>query len=312
MERKRTSNPDSIYFKNRMENIQNARKQIKSIEEDPIASALTKWSIEHSEFFRSIHREYLDCCALVNYEAHPKIYTIPESTVNAIFRPGDPATRHDVVLNFADFKTPGGMFLEGSMAQEESLCHSSNLYNILSSKGEFSEHYERNAGILNDYCTMYSSASIYVPSVFFKKNDESTCADVIVLAAPNNRRRKHLNSEGIIDISEEMYRLILRMRIESIFKTAYRYFQINNKITKGNLNHFSATPDREEIPEKNCLILGAFGCGVFRNDPNLVSKIMVDCINNGYGNMFDEIIFAIPPGKNFDIFNKAIINGIKF
>ena len=312
MARIRTPNPDAIYFKNRMENIQNAKKQIKMMEEDPIASSLTKWSIEHSKFFRSINRECLDCCALVNYETNHKIYAIPESTVNAIFRPGDPATRHDVVLNFADFKTPGGMFLEGSMAQEESLCHSSNLYNILSSKGEFLEHYERNAGIM-DACanTMYSSASIYVPSVFFKKNGKSTCADVIVLAAPNNRRRKHQNSE-IRDISEENYRLILQMRIESIFKTAYKYFQINNKITKGNLNHFSATPDGEEIPEKNCLILGAFGCGVFRNDPNLVSKIMVDCINNGYGNMFDEIIFAIPPGENFDIFNRAIIEGIKF
>ena len=32
------------------------------------------------------------------------------------------------VLNFASFKNPGGMFLNGSKVQEESLCHESFLY----------------------------------------------------------------------------------------------------------------------------------------------------------------------------------------
>lgn len=38
------------------------------------------------------------------------------------------------LLNFASFKNPGGRFIDGSMAQEEAICHATNLYNILSDK----------------------------------------------------------------------------------------------------------------------------------------------------------------------------------
>ena len=57
---------------------------------------------------------------------------------------------------------------------------------------------------------------------------------------------------------------------------------------------------------KQTLVLGAFGCGVFRNDPHRVAEIMIDCISKGYANMYDRVIFAIPPGFNHDVFSRVI------
>ena len=65
------------------------------------------------------------------------------------------------VLNFASFKNPGGMFYNGSSAQEESLCHESFLYNVLK---EFeNSYYKENRKNLNR--ALYQDRCLYSPSV---------------------------------------------------------------------------------------------------------------------------------------------------
>lgn len=65
------------------------------------------------------------------------------------------------------------------------------------------------------------------------------------------------------------------------------------------------------------LILGAAGCGVFNNDPVLVSKIFFDLLKTKYNGYFDKVIFALytkdykglpsPVGsKNFDVFSETL------
>ena len=55
------------------------------------------------------------------------------------------------------------------------------------------------------------------------------------------------------------------------------------------------------------IILGAFGCGVFGQDPFEVATIFKDLISNKYEGVFSKVVFAIPQGKNgnLDEFRKV-------
>ena len=170
------------------------------------------------------------------------------------------------VLNFASYKKPGGGFINGAIAQEESICHDSTLFNVISSE-KFESYYEDNKNNTND--GLYRNAAIYSPSIVF--SNSKAVVNVITCAAPNL----------------------------SIFKgPKYKaYDTIRNRI-KFIL----------DIAEKNNeteLILGAFGCGVFKNDPEFVASTFKDLLYSTNYYHFKKVIFAIPGGINYDIFKKT-------
>jgi uncharacterized protein (TIGR02452 family) len=43
----------------------------------------------------------------------------------------------------------------------------------------------------------------------------------------------------------------------------------------------------------DALILGAWGCGVFRNDPQEIAELFRDALAGPYGGVFSRIVFAI-------------------
>ena len=169
------------------------------------------------------------------------------------------------VLNFASYKNPGGKFLEGSMAQEESLCHHSTLYPVLERCNEF---YEFNRTHLNN--SLYDHRVLYTPNIIF---DDRYAVDVITCAFPNMipyvKYNKPINTEYYIDL--------LSNRVDSIFHTA-------------------------SINEVDTLILGAIGCGVFKNSPSVVASIFINRIKDVWIHKFSEITFAIPDDYTLDIF----------
>ena len=59
------------------------------------------------------------------------------------------------------------------------------------------------------------------------------------------------------------------------------------------------------------LVLSAFGCGVFGNDPSFVAEIFKRYLENGFSSMYDDITFAIlndhnSVGSNFEIFQEIL------
>ena len=57
-------------------------------------------------------------------------------------------------------------------------------------------------------------------------------------------------------------------------------------------------------PKTDVLVLGAFGCGVFQNDPVNIAKHFAHLLSPQfyYARLYDEIHFAIPPGTNYNSF----------
>ena len=166
------------------------------------------------------------------------------------------------VLNFSSFKNPGGMFEQGSKAQEECLCHESFLYNVLKEKMDF---YEQNRKYTNR--ALYLNRALYTPDVTFGSLDYGVSCDVITCAAPNrSAAQKHCG------VTAEENHEVLKSRIKYVLDIA-----------------------KEE--EVDVLILGAYGCGVFGQNPSDVAKIFKDYLESDCG-CFDRVVFAIPNGNN--------------
>lgn len=186
------------------------------------------------------------------------------------------------VLNFSSYKNPGGMFLNGSKAQEECLCHESFLYNVLKEKQK--EFYDADKKDLNR--ALYKNRALYTPNIVFERNDKGeSCrvtADVITCAAPNkSTAQKYCNVTNKENLD------VLKSRIKYIFNIA-------------------------EDNQVETLILGAYGCGVFGQDATEVASIFLNTIKNiNKPTSLKRIVFAIPKGndKNYEKF-KEVLNDI--
>jgi len=163
------------------------------------------------------------------------------------------------VLNFASFTSPGGQYINGSSAQEECLCEYSILYNVLRRHVAYYDqnNKEKNKGL-------YKNRLLYTPDIVF---DENIKCDVITCAAPNNSVALRYGN-----FSEEENTEALTSRIKLVL-------------------------DAAEIEKVDTLILGAFGCGVFKQDAAEVAFIFGKTLaSGGYG--FKRVIFAVPKGVN--------------
>lgn len=192
----------------------------------------------------------------------PRQSFLAMDTVTAIFYISSIKSSDKIAaLNFASFKNPGGMFLKGSKAQEECLCMDSTLYPVLDSFRD--AYYEPNKKLLNR--ALYTDRALYTPDVIFENEERMVKADIITCAAPNKyAAQKYQN------VSDEENEKALRNRLLFI-----RDIVIDQGV--------------------DTLILGAFGCGVFGQDPKQVATLMDEIFSSSF---ISNVVYAVP-GRDF-------------
>lgn len=167
-------------------------------------------------------------------------------------------------LNFASARNPGGGFLNGSQAQEESLARSSALHASLLRAWDFYERHRAMPSLL------YSDAMILSPGCPVIRNDDGALLDTPQLAsfitspAPNAGAAADNRPEELPHIPE-----VFRRRSEYVLALAacHGYKQ---------------------------LVLGAWGCGVFRNDPALVAAAFMGHLRGqAWSGRFERVVFSV-------------------
>ena len=168
-----------------------------------------------------------------------------------------------VLLNFASARSPGGGFLNGAKAQEEDLARCSALYHCLRPQ---SEYYEKNR---SQESMLYTDHIIYSPRVpWFRARSrdepgEVFIASVITAPAPNA-------TQGLLrGLAREEIEAALVRRAALVLAIA-----------------------RDQGHRQ--LLLGAWGCGVFGNDPHVVARAFKQWIESPvFAGVFDRIVFAV-------------------
>lgn len=187
--------------------------------------------------------------------------------------------QHVAVLNFASASNPGGGVTNGANAQEECLCRCSSLYFCLNTPAMWDGFYKPHRAA---HDPIHNDDIIYTPGVTVFKTDTAVpkllpesewySVDIITCAAPNLRnhpsnryssgyenRQIKMNNKELLVLHEKRLRRILEVALSEGCET---------------------------------IILGAFGCGAFQNNPEIVALANRNVIKE-YLYAFKNIIFCL-------------------
>ena len=253
------------------------KQQLASVFED------TMVQIKQSEEWMSAidysirNQQFIPASAIISISDVPKVDK-PANIIVSQLRSFEAAAQYigkrTAVLNFASATNPGGGVEKGASAQEECLCRVSTLYPCLADqkmRASFYTPHRKNGNAL------HNDDIIYTPNVLVIKDDdhnllsEPFSVDIISCAAPNLRERpsnQYNTGDTIkVQISDNELLVLHEKRARKIFSSA-----IANGV---------------EI-----LILGAFGCGAFQNDPHIVAQAYKNVLPD-FVHYFHTIEFAI-------------------
>jgi len=242
-----------------------------------------KYTVSDREIF--LDSEKIKAVKVYSPEYYPKKSDNPDKSGNIIIKPSDSfgilnlcdISGKICVLNFASAKNPGGGFQRGAKAQEEQLCFCSTLYASIGNEIAF-EMYKYNR---ENYNTLYSDYMLYSPYVEIIRDSKYELLEnprsVSIITSPAVNRniadRNHTHAE-IFECMLNRTRKILSIAVEN---------------------------DNQNI------VLGAWGCGVFRNSVNDIAEIFrTVLIDENYISSFENVIIASFNEKNNQIFSDAL------
>jgi len=161
-----------------------------------------------------------------------------------------------IALNFANGIHPGGGFLSGAKAQEEVLCRSSALYLTLVGDPMYEAHSKRPEPDSTDW-------AIYSPDVPVFRTDDGTALEEPWLLSFISCAAPYAPAIGQPRSGD-----LLQRRIHRVLNIARSY-------------GYSA------------LVLGAWGCGAFGNDPRRTARDFREALETEFDGAFSDIVFAI-------------------
>lgn len=186
------------------------------------------------------------------------------------------------VLNFASATKPGGGFLTGAQAQEETIARSSTLYPSLISETArdfYAMHKRDNRGCY------YSHSIIWSPGIAVFRNDngdwhEPYSIDIVTSPAVN----AGVVRQRAVDLAQEQVRIqaVMKERMSRILYV-FEHHGVRN------------------------LVLGSFGTGVFKNSIPMVAKLWYELLGpeKRFSQSFERIIFGIIDARTCDVFKET-------
>ena len=203
---------------------------------------------------------------------------------------------HVAVHNFASATNPGGGVVNGAGAQEECLCRCSNLYFCLNTPDMWGMFYTPHRAA---HDPIHNDDIIYTPDIVVFKTDTDRpelmerddwyIVDVVTCAAPNLREKpsnRYNSGDGTraVTLSNRELQVIHEKRLRRILDSAV-------------MNH------------ADTVILGAFGCGAFCNEPQVVATAAANVVRD-YMYAFKNIEFAVycrpSDDSNYRVFNSVL------
>lgn len=189
------------------------------------------------------------------------------------------------ILNLASNVSPGGGYHKGTNAQEESLCQRSTLSCSLYQFGDCSKKWIRDSGFFKEkeYPLDINFGGIYSPGVtFFRKNAKEnygylecpfSCGVVSVASIANREKNEFVDEDArYVDENGQLNAEGVKIqanKIATIFRIA---------LTNGH----------------DSIVLGAFGCGAYRLDPEQIASLFEAVLNQEeFKGQFKKVVFAI-------------------